>query len=124
MSRRTKAFEKRTGERGVNIEAITKEKINAWFTEWQVLEGKIHIAHDTRNGEAKGLMESAIVLFDRLVEEGGDEILPINGVERLAFIKAKPGQYACYRQLGELYKETKKRTARLRLQATKNNSNG
>ena len=108
----------------MNIEAIAKEKVDAWFTEWQELEGKIHKAHDTRNGEAKGLMEAAIVLFDRLVEEGGDEVLPINGVERMAFIKAKPGQYACYRQLGELFKETKKRTARLRLQATRTNSNG
>ncbi|MGE7114523.1 YpoC family protein [Lysinibacillus sp. NPDC047702] len=108
----------------MNVEAIAKEEIDAWFTEWQELESKIHIAHDTRNGEAKGLMEAAIVLFDHLVEEGGDEVLPINGIERMAFIKAKPGQYACYRQLDELFKETKKRAARLRLQATKNNSNG
>jgi len=83
------------------------------------LEGKIHAAHDARNGEAKGLMDMAILLFERLVQEVGDEVLPINGVERLTFIKAKPGQYACYRQLDELFKETKKRAARLRLQAAK-----
>ncbi|WP_068982763.1 MULTISPECIES: YpoC family protein [Lysinibacillus] len=103
----------------MNVEAITKEKIDAWFAEWTVLEGKIHAAHDARNGEAKGLMEEAIVLFDRLVQEAGDEVLPINGIDRLAFIQAKPGQYACYRQLDELFKETKKRTARLRLQVSK-----
>lgn len=103
----------------MNVEAIAKEKIDAWFAEWTELEAKIHAAHDARNGEAKGLMEEAIVLFERLVQEAGDEVLPINGVERLNFIKAKPSQYACYRQLDELYKETKKRTARLRLQATK-----
>lgn len=103
----------------MNVEAIAKEKIDAWFAEWTELEAKIHAAHDARNGEAKGLMEEAIVLFERLVQKAGDEVLPINGVERLNFIKAKPSQYACYRQLDELYKETKKRTARLRLQATK-----
>ncbi|MGE7926166.1 YpoC family protein [Lysinibacillus sp. JNUCC-51] len=103
----------------MNVEAIEKEKIDAWFAEWTELEGQIHAAHDARNGEAKGLMEKAILLFERLVQDAGDEVLPINGVERLTFIKAKPGQYACYRQLDELFKETKKRAARLRLQAAK-----
>jgi len=103
----------------VNVEAIAKEIIDAWFAEWMEFEANIHAAHDARNGEAKGLMEEAIVLFERLVQEAGDEVLPINGVERLNFIKAKPSQYACYRQLDELFKETKKRAARLRLQATK-----
>jgi len=103
----------------VNVGAIAKEKIDAWFAEWQELEFKIHAAHDARNGEAKVLMEQATVLFERLVQEAGEEVLPINGVERITFIKAKPGQYACYRQLDELFKETKKRAARLRLQAAK-----
>jgi len=103
----------------VNVEAIAKEKMDAWFAEWTELEAEIHTAHDARTGEAKGLMEEAIVLFERLVQEAGDEVLPINGVERLNFIKAKPSQYACYRQLDELFKETKKRAARLRLQTTK-----
>lgn len=104
----------------MNIDAISKEKVHAWYTEWTMLEAQIHAAHDARNGEAKGLMEKAIMLFERLVIEAGEEVMPINGIERMTFIKAKPGQYACYRQLDELFKETKKRTARLRLQATKN----
>ncbi|MFJ3389931.1 YpoC family protein [Lysinibacillus sp. NPDC086135] len=103
----------------MNVEALEKEKVDAWFAEWAELEGKIHAAHDARTGEAKGLMEMAILLFERSVQDAGDEVLPINGVERLTFIKAKPGQYACYRQLDELFKETKKRAARLRLQAAK-----
>ncbi|TQR35182.1 hypothetical protein C7Y47_07990 [Lysinibacillus sphaericus] len=103
----------------MNVEALEKEKVDAWFAKWAELEGKIHAAHDARTGEAKGLMEMAILLFERLVQDAGDEVLPINGVERLTFIKAKPGQYACYRQLDELFKETKKRAARLRLQAAK-----
>ena len=113
---------------GFHVEAISKDIIDAWCGEWEVLEVRIHAAHDARNGEAKGLMEEAIVLFERLLIDSADvgeassetyEVMPINGAERLAFIKTKPGQYACYRQLGELFKETKKRTARLRLQAVK-----
>jgi len=103
----------------VNIDAISKEKMDEWFTEWTLLEAQIHAAHAARNGEAKGLMEQAVMLFERLVSEAGEEVMPLNGNERMAFIKTKPGQYACYRQLDELFKETKKRTARLRLQAAK-----
>lgn len=103
----------------MNIEAIAKEKVDAWFIEWEELKLPIHAAHEARNGEVKGLMEAAITLFERLVLVAGEEVLPINGAERLTFIKAKPSQYACYRQLDELFKETKKRAARLRLQASK-----
>ncbi|QDQ02226.1 hypothetical protein FOH38_18005 [Lysinibacillus fusiformis] len=103
----------------MNVEAIAKDKVDVWFAEWTALEGQIHLAHDARNGAAKGLMEQGIALFERLLQEAGEEVMPINGMERLAFIQAKPGQYACYRQLDELFKETKKRTARLRLQAAK-----
>lgn len=116
---------------GFLIEAIAKERVDAWFTEWEALEARIHAAHNARNGEAKELMEEAITLFERFLiasanssestfnKDATYEVMPINGTERLAFIKAKPGQYACYRQLDELFKETKKRTARLRLQATR-----
>ncbi len=119
MPRRSKAIEKRAGEGSVNVEAIAQDKVEAWFAEWIALEGQIHVAHDRRNGTAKGLMEQGIALFERLMQEAGEEVMPINGMERLSFIQAKPGQYACYRQLDELFKETKKRTARLRLQAAK-----
>jgi len=103
----------------MNSKAIEKDHVDAWFAQWTTLQTNTNEAHDARDGTAKGLMEEAIQLFEQLVQAAGDEVLPINGVERLAFIKAKPGQYACYRQLDELFKETKKRTARLRIQASK-----
>lgn len=108
----------------VNKDNISKEIVDAWFAEWEVLQVAIHAAHEARNGEAKALMERGIEHFEKLLVESADgaasadadfELYPINGKERLAFIKAKPGQYACYRQLDELFKETKKRAARLRL---------
>ena len=108
----------------VNKDKISKESIDAWFAQWEALEQAIHAAHEDRNGEAKSLMEQGIAHFEKLFIESAEgqvsmdanfELYPINGRERLSFIKAKPGQYACYRQLDELFKETKKRAARLRL---------
>ena len=108
----------------VNKDNISKEIVDAWFAEWEILQQAIHAAHEARNGEAKSLMEQGIAHFEKLLVESAAtqvssdadfELYPINGKERLSFIKAKPGQYACYRQLDELFKETKKRAARLRL---------
>lgn len=106
-------------------EAIAKEKVDVWFAQWEALRERIHTAHEARDGSAKPLMEQGIALFESLLKEASDvntidysmhyELMPINGMERLQFIQLKPGQYACYRQLDELFKETKKRCARLRL---------
>ncbi|WP_332648783.1 YpoC family protein [Lysinibacillus sp. 54212] len=107
----------------VRKEAISKEAIDTWFGEWEALQIRIHSAHETRNGEAKSLTEHGIALFEKLLVDSAShtahideefELYPINGRERLQFIKQRPGQYACYRQLDELFKETKKRAARLR----------
>lgn len=110
-----------------NVGNIQKEVVDPIFLEWETLSKQIHEAHDQRNGLSKALMEQGIALYERLIIttssdsseeliEGEDyEVLPLNGKERLSFIKARPAQYACYRQLDELFKETKKRLARLRL---------
>jgi hypothetical protein len=107
-------------------EAISKQAVDEWYAEWETLREVIHKAHETRDASAKVLMEQGIAHFEQfllITSEKTDliqqtvtyELLPINGMERLSFIKMRPGQYACYRQLDELYKETKKRCARLRL---------
>lgn len=105
---------------------ISKERVDEWFAKWESLNGKIFAAHDSRDGSAAELMQQGVKLFETFIVEGSQtddtfhinteyEIMPINGMERIQFIKARPGQYACYRQLDELFKETKKRCARLRL---------
>ncbi len=108
----------------VQQDAITKEIIDEWFGKWEKLRDEIHIAHEARSKEAALLMEKGIAHYEQLLlhSAAGEatldddfELYPINGKERLVFIKMKPGQYACYRQLDELFKETKKRCARLRL---------
>ncbi|WP_413362520.1 YpoC family protein [Lysinibacillus sp. 3P01SB] len=108
----------------VKQEAISKEIIDEWFSNWEKLRDQIHIAHEERSKETAVLMKQGIAHYEQLLLnsagqnatlESDFELYPINGKERLEFIKMKPGQYACYRQLDELYKETKKRCARLRL---------
>ena len=105
---------------------ISKERVDEWFAKWESLNTEIFAAHDRRDGSATEFMLQGIELFESFIVEGSQtdngfntqyiyEIMPINGMERFQFIKARPGQYACYRQLDELFKETKKRCARLRL---------
>ncbi len=108
-----------------NKKAISKESVDFWFEEWETLRQSIHQSHTSRDGKAKEIMLSAIQLYEAFILNASEqaildkneqyEILPINAIERLTFIKARPGQYACYRQLDELFIETKKRCARLRL---------
>ena len=100
----------------VKQEAISKEVVDEWFGKWEDLRKQIHTAHEERSKEAAILMEQGIAHYEKMLidsaameasPEDDFELYPINGRERLEFIKMKPGQYACYRQLDELYKETK-----------------
>lgn len=108
-----------------NKEAIKKKLVDEWINEWEILKQSIHNSHTTRDGKAKDIMLKAIQLYESLILKASNqsgkileneqyEILPVNAIERLSFIKSRPGQYACYRQLDELFIETKKRCARLR----------
>ncbi|HJH10649.1 MAG TPA: hypothetical protein K8V30_02955 [Metalysinibacillus jejuensis] len=95
---------------------LSEHAVNIWYDEWLSLQKVIHTLHSARDKGVKVPMEEAIAHYESFVTE---ELLPTNGAERLAFIKARPAQYACYRQLDELYKETKKRIARVRIQRNK-----
>lgn len=104
---------------------IDKQQVDAWFERWQKLVPVIHAAHDRRDKSATLYMQEGIDLYENFIARASGvaafdmneayEVLPINAMERIAFIKRRPGQYACYRQLDELFTETKKRCARLRL---------
>lgn len=110
----------------VQQEAISKAVVDAWYDDWETMREAIHKAHERRDGSAQQFMVEGIEHFEKFIVgssitetpfsvQSEYELMPINGMERLLFIKARPGQYACYRQLDELYKETKKRCARLRM---------
>lgn len=107
-------------------EQISKEIVDEWFAMWQTQERAIYEAHSKRDKAVKALMQQAIEHYEQFIQKASQtvealqanetyEVLPINGMERLQFVKTRPGQYACYRQLDELFIETKKRCARLRL---------
>lgn len=127
MSRRTKAYEKGACHKMIEVikSKIEKEAVDQWFANWSDLVPVIHEAHDLRDKTAGTHMEEGIQLYEQFICDVSEvaeidvheeyEVLPINALERLAFIKRRPGQYACYRQLDELFIETKKRCARLRL---------
>lgn len=110
----------------VNKDAILKEQVDTWYKQWEDLREEIHAAHDRRDGTALEIMLKGIAHYEVFLVKASQietpfsvseeyELMPINGMERFQFIKMRPAQYACYRQLDELYKETKKRCARLRL---------
>lgn len=112
----------------VNKDAIQKEEIEGYFEEWESLSHQLFEAYDQRKGQTKELMEKGILLFEQLIvctsitdetminSNMQYEVMPINGMERLQFIKSRPDRYASYRQLDELFKELKKKYARLRVQ--------
>lgn len=114
-----------------NVDMLTKERVDAWVQQWADMEVDIQALHTARDKAVKEHMLAAIAHYERFIMDAshtdrtsivaGDtfECMPINGTERFLFIQAKPGQYACYRQLDELFKETKKRMARLRIQLKK-----
>jgi len=106
-------------------ENISKDIVDNWFSEWEQLSSQIHKAHEKRDRElANSLMQKGIAHYEALLIRSGNvefvgdedfELYPVNGKERFQFIKMRPAQFACYRQLDELFKETKKRAARLRI---------
>lgn len=113
------------------LEAINKIVVDEWFAEWQKMQPAIEALHTARNKAVNDNMLAAIAHYEQFVLNASQteattiqptdefQCMPINGTERLLFIKAKPAQFACYRQLDELFKETKKRMARLRTQLNK-----
>lgn len=109
----------------VRVENIQKDKIEPFFEQWESLRMQIHELHQARKKEAHPLMEKGIALYEQLIsytsgqtyiENEQYEAFPLNGLERLQFIKSRPSQFASFRQLDELFKETKKKIARLRVQ--------
>lgn len=113
------------------VEQLQKEHVDAWFAAWEQMEQDIRALHTARDKSVSDTMREAIRHYEQFILQASHttntaieathtyDCMPINGTERFLFIQAKPGQYACYRQLDELFKETKKRMARLRIQQKK-----
>jgi len=108
-------------------EGAQKELVEEILNEWFSYKKTILDAHEQRLTNTKNAMIHSIELYEKLLTQVSltnefhvnelkqYEVLPLNGEERYSFIIGKPDNYAAYCQLDELFEETRKRIARLRL---------
>ncbi len=87
------------------------------FTRWDELRGNLTILFRDKNFNRSDYMEQGIQLLESILAEVEDAA-PINFSERFAFIQNNKQNHTAFRQLDELFKETKKKNARLRVQNT------
>lgn len=105
-----------------------QEHINAVLQQWSFIKEHIQHQFEQKNEDVQSHMLQAISLYNQLLVEvsetnvfeannvGEFEVLPLNGEERYEFIVTYPSHYAAYRQLNELFEETRKKMARCRIQ--------
>jgi hypothetical protein len=105
-----------------------KDLINVILKQWLAVKDRIQNAYEQKDKDVHSHMLVAIELYRKLLVEASEtvvfdsvelknyEVLPLNGEERFKFIVTQPSHYAAYRQLNELFEETTKKIARLRIQ--------
>ncbi len=104
-----------------------KEKIDVILNEWNEIKSCIQVSFNQRNKEVYKEMQDGISLYQKLLRQVSEasncqdqiledfEVLPLNGNDRYQFITNNPSLYVAFRQLDELFEETKKKIARLRI---------
>lgn len=104
-----------------------KEQLSEIFNQWTALKEKLQVAFELKNKSAANQMLTGINLYENLLVKVSEttvfkpddiqdyEILPLNGQERYTFIVINSNRYAAFCQLNELFEETKKKIARLRI---------
>lgn len=106
------------------VKSIDKELFSPYFKKWEQNREQIELFYNQKDRQALEMMREAILAYDELLERGGkimDErrgrmvymLEPLNGEERLEFVKAKISSHYAFVQLDALYTETKKKVARL-----------
>ena len=96
---------------------LTEEQTGPYFEEWGRFREQLTVLHQHRDRQTVDMTIEAVQLYEKLIfrfEEFG--IVPLNGEERLRFIKSRPGNYAAFRQLDELFSEAAKKIASKRAQ--------
>ena len=96
--------------------------------QWFSVKDRIQSAYEQKEKHVHSHMLLSIELYQKLLVEASEtdvfdsvelknyEVLPLNGAERFEFIVNQPSHYVAYRQLNELFEETRKKIARLRIQ--------
>ncbi|QUW22140.1 hypothetical protein JSQ81_00665 [Sporosarcina sp. Marseille-Q4063] len=103
---------------------FSKELLAPHFEKWDLVKEEIEKLYSLKDKEVNTYMEVAIRDYEQLLEYGGSELnertgnldallLPLNGEERLQFVKDRIASHYAYIQLDALYTETKKKAARL-----------
>lgn len=113
-----------------NLNRFSKEALKEFFEPWEQMKVEIAALYDEQNPNAPVKLKEVIVQYERLLAYGGMEesaqsgkmqpvLLPLNGEERLAFIKKQIQSHYAFVQLDALYDETKKKAARLAIMTKK-----
>ena len=106
------------------MERFSKEHLAIHFQKWDAVKEEIKNLYHSKGKEVTSLMETAILNYEELLEYGGSGLnkrsgqverflLPLNGEERLQFVKDRIASHYAHIQLDALYTETKKKAARL-----------
>ncbi|KAA0958179.1 YpoC family protein [Planococcus kocurii] len=100
---------------------LTKEQLEPYFLEWLRITTELANLHEQRSKQTKVTIQEGLELYQRLLSHCRDALQddgfePLNGLERLNFIKTSSRTYAAYRQLDELFTELKKILARKRIE--------
>lgn len=82
---------------------------------WNDLKIQLVVLFKEKDTARLQLMDQGIQMLEAIVEQEG-EAAPINFAERFTFIRNNKHNYTAFKQLDELFKETKKKIARLRAQ--------
>lgn len=102
---------------------INMEQLSSFFEQWDSVKVRIETYYAKRDKEAVVLMNEAISTYMNLLQRGGTEnnqrtgeseyiLLPLNGDERIDFIKKRIASHYAYIQLDALFLESKKKAAR------------
>ena len=104
-----------------------QQDVTALLQQWSSVKEQIHRGYEQKSIEVQSHMLQAISIYNNLLVEVSDteifnandmkkyEVLPLNGEERYEFVVTHPSHFVAYRQLSELFEETTKKIARLRI---------
>lgn len=103
---------------------FSKESLAVYLASWGKNKDEISELYNEGDRNAAAKLQEMIVCYENLLAYGGDEIhpqsgqkqpilLPLNGEERLTFIKKQIHSHYAFIQLAALFDETKKKAARL-----------
>ena len=85
------------------------------FDEWEIIRKELLRLSRTKDREKLELMLKGINLLVSILDEEV-EVAPLNYLERITFIESNIERHVAFVQLDELFKESKKKLARVHAQ--------